>query len=133
MRNSKKPSQAAERRAALEVAQEVAQRTAEATATTAMQNAATTAAQAVVKEFVSGPGLDQVVSATVTSVLKGLGVDTEHPEEMRKDLLALRDWRETRNMIRAKGIVTVTGIVVTFLFMSMVTGVVIALKKFGLY
>lgn len=133
MRSKSQPSQAAVRRAAVAAAQEVAQRTAEAAATVAMQNSATTAAQAVVKEFVSGPGLDQVINATVTSTLKGLGVDTEHPEEMRKDLLALRDWRETRNLIRAKGIVTVTAIIVTFLFTALVTGIVVAVKKTGLF
>lgn len=113
----------------------LAKQTADAAATlaaqTAAQNAAVAAAKTVVTEFVSGAGLQSVISTTVASTLEQLGIDTKNPEAMRADLASLRDWRTTRDMIRNKGIVTVTGLIVTFLVTALATGVVYTLHNMG--
>lgn len=107
----------------------IAEATASAAATTAMQTAATAAAQAVVKEFIAGPGLAQVIHATVGSTLEQLGVDTKNPDEMRADLIALRDWRETFQYVRRKGLGTVVVGVISLLMTAMGIGIGIIFSR----
>lgn len=77
------------------------------TASSVAQNAATTAATAaavaVVKEFVNGPGLTQVITATVTATLERLGMDTQNADATRKDMVHLRQWREVTETMRKQG------------------------------
>ena len=74
-----------------------------ATSASSTQAAATAAAQAVVKEFIGGPGLQQVIGATVGATLERLGLDTKNAEETRRDMAHLRQWRETMETMRQQG------------------------------
>lgn len=56
--------------------------------------------------------IDTVVEKTVRETLLTMGIDTSDPIEMQRDFQALRDWRNSLNAIRSKGLMTLVGAVV---------------------
>lgn len=72
------------------------------------------------------------MESAVDSALQKLGVDTSNPDKMRADLLHLRDWRETAQLVRRKGIVVIVTTVLTFLISAAVLGASILWHKAGL-
>lgn len=52
-----------------------------------------------------------IVSETVRETLLSLGVDTSDPLAVQRDFAALREWRQSIEAVRAKGIVALVGIV----------------------
>ena len=54
----------------------------------------------------------ELVVATVHETLVGLGADPKHPIEMQKDFQAMRQFRQTSEAIKRKGIVTLIGTLV---------------------
>lgn len=61
------------------------------------------AAKLAVNEFIYGPALKQVVSSAVDDALQKLGFDTEHPADMRRDMVSLREWNEFWERLRDRG------------------------------
>jgi hypothetical protein len=59
----------------------------------------------------------------VDSALNKLGVDTKNPEFMHADLTHLREWRETMQLVRRKGIVAVVLSIITFLMTAVAVGI----------
>lgn len=54
----------------------------------------------------------EIVRETVSQTLEGLGLDTSKPEELRRDFVHLRNWRETTQAVQRHGIFTAVGILV---------------------
>lgn len=56
--------------------------------------------------------IKRIVRETVEETLTSLGVDHDDPLEMQKDFQHLRDWRESVEAVRSKGIMTAFGILI---------------------
>ncbi|HET6406792.1 MAG TPA: hypothetical protein VFG14_02840 [Chthoniobacteraceae bacterium] len=54
----------------------------------------------------------RIVAETVEQTLLTLGVDTEDPIELQKDLAHLRAWRESMETVRKQSLITAVGIIV---------------------
>ena len=54
----------------------------------------------------------KIVAETVDQTLTRLGVDTENPIELQRDLQHLRDWRLAAAAVKKQGLVTAVGIIV---------------------
>ena len=54
----------------------------------------------------------RIVAETVDQTLTRLGVDTENPLELQRDLQHLRDWRLAAAAVKKQGLVTAVGIIV---------------------
>lgn len=57
--------------------------------------------------------LDKLVSSSVKATLLSLGIAHNDPIEMQKDFQHLRDWRESMEQVKQKGMLTAVGILVT--------------------
>lgn len=66
--------------------------------------------------------LRSVVSQAVKDTLTTLGIDTADPLAMQKDFQHLRDWRESTDNIKKKGLITLVGILVAGALGAMVLG-----------
>jgi hypothetical protein len=53
----------------------------------------------------------RIVAETVEQTLLTLGVDTDDPIELQKDLAHLRAWRESMETVRKQSLITAIGIV----------------------
>jgi hypothetical protein len=53
----------------------------------------------------------ELMRETVRETLTGLGVKVDDPIEVQKDFQHLREWRETTESIKSKGILAMAGIV----------------------
>lgn len=53
----------------------------------------------------------RVVAETVTQTLLTLGVDTNDPVELQKDLAHLRAWRESMETVRRQSLITAIGVI----------------------
>lgn len=70
------------------------------------------AARQALDEFSASPARNEMLRATVReaaqevlkNTLEKLGIDTEHPEETRKDMIHLRTWRELIEFMKKEGI-----------------------------
>ena len=56
--------------------------------------------------------LRNVVRDAVHETFIGLGLDASDPIETQKDFQHLRDWRETTDAVKRKGVMTLVGIFV---------------------
>ena len=56
--------------------------------------------------------LKAIVTDTVHQTFVTLGVDAKSPIEMQKDFQHLRDWRQTTDAVKRKGILTLAGLIV---------------------
>lgn len=56
--------------------------------------------------------LEDLMERAVSRTLTKLGIDTDHPLEVQRDLQFVRDWRITTESLRGKTIVAAIGIVV---------------------
>ena len=54
----------------------------------------------------------KIVAETVDQTLTRLGVDTENPIELQRDLQHLRDWRLAAAAIKRQGLISAVGIIV---------------------
>lgn len=54
----------------------------------------------------------RIVAETVEQTLLTLGVDTEDPIELQKDLAHLRAWRESMETVRKQSLITAIGVIV---------------------
>lgn len=57
--------------------------------------------------------LRELVRDTVEETLTRLGMDRSNPTAMQRDFAALRQWRESMEAIRRKGMVTLVSVIVT--------------------
>lgn len=55
----------------------------------------------------------KLIEETVKQTLITLGLDVSDPIKVQKDFAHLRDWRESSEKIKTKGIVTLVGVIVT--------------------
>ena len=55
----------------------------------------------------------KLIEETVKQTLVTLGLDVRDPIKLQKDFAHLRDWRESSEKIKSKGIVTLVGVIVT--------------------
>lgn len=53
----------------------------------------------------------RIVAETVERTLLTLGVDTDDPIELQRDLQMLRDWRLSVSAIKRQGLVTAVGVI----------------------
>lgn len=53
----------------------------------------------------------RIVAETVTQTLLTLGVDTNDPVELQKDLAHLRAWRESMETVRRQSLITAIGVI----------------------
>lgn len=49
----------------------------------------------------------------IIETLKALGIDADNPQEVQRDFHFLRDWRCACSTIKATGVVTAVGLVIT--------------------
>ena len=54
----------------------------------------------------------KIVAETVDQTLTRLGVDTENPIELQRDLQHLRDWRLAAAAIKKQSLVTAVGVII---------------------
>lgn len=54
----------------------------------------------------------KIVAETVEQTLLTLGVDTDDPIALQKDLAHLRAWRESMETVRKQSLITAIGIIV---------------------
>ena len=54
----------------------------------------------------------KIVAETVDQTLTRLGVDTENPIELQRDLQHLRDWRLAAAAVKRQGLISAVGIIV---------------------
>jgi len=73
----------------------------------AVENAATRAAE---KVAMSRAELNSVVAEAVKQTLIQLGVDTSDPLAMQRDFQHLRQWRESGEELKRKGIIVLLGV-----------------------
>lgn len=57
--------------------------------------------------------LRRIVSESVKETLTRIGVDADDPLEMQKDFQHLREWRETTQSVKAKGLLAVVTLLVS--------------------
>jgi hypothetical protein len=53
----------------------------------------------------------RIVAETVQQTLLALGVDTEDPVALQKDMAALRAWRESMDTVKRQSLLTAIGVV----------------------
>lgn len=53
----------------------------------------------------------KIVAETVDQTLTRLGVDTDNPIELQRDLQHLRDWRLSVAAIKRQGLITAVGVI----------------------
>lgn len=53
----------------------------------------------------------KIVAETVAQTLLTLGVDTNDPVELQKDLAHLRAWRESMETVRRQSLITAIGVI----------------------
>ena len=71
------------------------------------------AQQAVSRAMVSfAAEVQAAADKGVTAALERVGIDSEDPTAVQRDLAFLRDWRTTTASIRKKSIVTAVGLIV---------------------
>lgn len=63
-------------------------------------------------EHLTEAEIEQIVRRTVRQTLTELGVEASDPVRMQRDFQWLRDWRETSESVRRKGLLTIIGILV---------------------
>lgn len=54
----------------------------------------------------------RIVAETVEQTLLTLGVDTDDPIELQKDLAHLRAWRQAKETVVRQGLITAIGVIV---------------------
>lgn len=55
----------------------------------------------------------QLIKETVKETLLSLGLEVDDPIKVQRDFQHLREWRETTESIKSKGITTLVGIIIT--------------------
>lgn len=70
--------------------------------------------------------LRDLISSTVKDTLLSLGIDNEDPIEMQKDFQHLREWRESTDAAKRKGVLAVVTVIVT----SVIGAVIMAFKSY---
>ncbi len=63
-------------------------------------------------ENITKDEIEQVVEATVDAILTRLGVDTEDPIELQRDMQFVRDWRKSTEAVKGKALVTIISVLV---------------------
>jgi hypothetical protein len=53
----------------------------------------------------------RIVAETVQQTLLALGVDTDDPVALQKDMAALRAWRESMDTVKRQSLLTAIGVV----------------------
>lgn len=53
----------------------------------------------------------RIVAETVEQTLLALGVDTDDPVELQKDMAHLRTWRESMETVRKQTLLTAIGVI----------------------
>jgi hypothetical protein len=81
------------------------------------------------QELLTRTEVDEVVRKTVKETLLSLGIDAADPIEMQRDFQTLRDWRRASGSIRAKGTMTLIGILTAGLLGVIWIGVKSVLTK----
>jgi len=77
----------------------------------AAKEVVTTAAKEAAHEATLGDQeIHTLVKQTVQQTLMQLGVNSENPIEMQKDFQHLREWRNSMQSIKQKGVLTLTAI-----------------------
>lgn len=61
-------------------------------------------ARAAVLEFVKSEAFGEAMSKAVDNALERFGVDTSDPTKQRRDMVHLRNWAETMEVVRKTGI-----------------------------
>ena len=54
----------------------------------------------------------KVITSTVKETLTNLGCQTDDPIQMQKDFAHLRDWRQSTEAVKKKGILTAVGFII---------------------
>lgn len=67
--------------------------------------------------------LRDLVSSTVKDTLLGLGIDNSDPIEMQKDFQHLREWRESTDAAKRKGVLVVVTIIISSVLGAIAMGV----------
>jgi len=57
--------------------------------------------------------LKEIIRESVEAAMTRLGVDASNPLDMQRDFQHLRDWRLSVETVKAKGVVTMMGILIT--------------------
>lgn len=127
---------------AAEVAAQVAQQVADRVASTARAaaDAAATVARGVANDVTSvasvdatvkalGPVLQDVVTVAVEQTLTKIGFRLDDPNGMRLDLMHLREWRETMQIVRSRGIQAIVTAFIVFITSAIGFGVLYLVKR----
>jgi len=67
--------------------------------------------------------IKRIVRETVEETLTSLGVDHDDPIEMQKDFQHLRDWRQSVDAVRSKGIMTAFGVLIAGIIGALWVGI----------
>lgn len=62
-------------------------------------------------EAVTDAEVKKIVAETVTQTLLMLGVDTDDPVALQKDMAHLRAWRESMETVRKQSLITAIGVI----------------------
>lgn len=62
-------------------------------------------------EAMTDDDIKKLVSQTVADTLIKLGIDTEDPAELQRDMIHLREWRQSIGTVKRQGLITAIGIV----------------------
>lgn len=97
---------------------EIATEAAKEAATVAARNAVEEALERAASKAAERVAMDRdevraMMSDTVRQTLIQLGIGSDDPIEMQKDMLHLRDWRKSMESIRSKGVLTIVTIAVS--------------------
>ena len=65
----------------------------------------------------------QLITTTVHDTLTILGIEHKEPLEMQKDFQHLREWRQSSDAIKRKGVMTLVGIAVAAICGAIMVGV----------
>jgi hypothetical protein len=66
--------------------------------------------------------LNKGLPTAIATALETVGIDTSNPEELRKDMVHLRTWRELMDMLRKEGVGAVFKWIVTSALALIVLG-----------
>lgn len=66
--------------------------------------------------------IESLVERAIVKAFRDLGFETHETFEVRKDLMFLREWRQTCEEVRSKGTFTIVSLLVTGLIGLLVLG-----------
>lgn len=87
------------------------------------------AARAAVLEVTSGEQFRDAISGQIKAALDSVGLDTNDPARMRRDLVQLREWNDFWDFVRKKGVGATVTWVVTGALASLAIGIGVLLGR----